>query len=54
MLRVSFLATLFSLIGITSVVASPGMPATWVGEVLWLLVAGGCVIAVMASEGESA
>lgn len=54
MLRLSFLSALFSVIGITSVLASSTMPTTWIGDVAWLVIAATCVVAVMASEGESA
>ena len=54
MLRLSFLSALFSVVGITSVVASPAMRAPWVGDLAWLIIAATCVVAVMASESESA
>jgi len=53
MWRVSFLSALFSVAGITSVLASPTMPGTWIGDAIWLVIAGSSVLAVMALEGES-
>lgn len=53
MWRVSFLSALFSVAGITSVVASPTIPTTWIGDAIWLVIAGSSVLAVMAFEGES-
>lgn len=54
MVRLSFLLALFSLIGMTSVLASPAMRTPWVGDLVWLILAATCVVAVMASESESA
>jgi len=54
MLRLSFLLALFTVVGITSVLASPAMRAPWVGDLAWLIIAATCVVAVMASESESA
>ncbi|MGO4405976.1 hypothetical protein AB4Z10_17140 [Bosea sp. RAF48] len=53
MWRFSFLSTLFSVAGITTVVASPTIPATWMGDAIWLVVAGASALAVMAFEGEN-
>jgi hypothetical protein len=53
MRRVSFLSALFSVVGITSVLASPSIPGTWMGDAIWLVVAGSAALAVMAFEGES-
>ncbi len=54
MLRLSFLSALFSVAGITSVLAPPAMRAPWVGDLAWLIIAATSVVAVMASESESA
>jgi hypothetical protein len=54
MFRISFLAALFSAAGITSVLATPMIPPTWICDIAWIVIAVGCVVAVMASEGASA
>lgn len=53
MWRVSFLAALFSVAGINSVVASQSLPATWLGDAVWLVIAGSSALAVMAFEAET-
>jgi hypothetical protein len=53
MWRVSFLAALFSVAGITSVVASQSLPTTWLGDAVWLVIAGSSALAVMAFEAET-